>query len=69
MASQHHTLNLIEKVLGFHWLKCFDCGREMLLHFPPDYHKFVLVKGDEIAIHDYGTGGLTMGNAQIRQQP
>jgi hypothetical protein len=46
---------------------CPECGRRVLIHWPPDYKKTVLEAGDEYAIHNGGKGGLQIGAAQVSQ--
>lgn len=48
---------------------CPTCGRQMLLRWPPDYQKLVLVPGDEDAIHVGGKGGLQVGGAVVTPAP
>jgi hypothetical protein len=50
------------------WL-CPDCGRRMVLRWPPDYDKLVLEVGDESAVHVGGKGGLRVGRAVITPGP
>ncbi|MEV4701885.1 hypothetical protein [Actinoplanes sp. NPDC049316] len=39
---------------------CRDCGRRMLLRWPPNYDKVVLEPGDEQVTHVGGKGGVRM---------
>jgi hypothetical protein len=48
---------------------CPDCGRRMLLRWPPDYEKLVLEHGDDTAIHVGGKGGLRVGQAVVAPAP
>jgi hypothetical protein len=48
---------------------CPDCGRRILLRWPPDYEKLVLEHGDEDAIHVGGKGGLRVGQATVAPAP
>jgi hypothetical protein len=48
---------------------CPDCGRRMLLRWPPDYEKLVLEHGDDTAIHVGGKGGLRVGQAVVTPAP
>lgn len=41
------------------WL-CPECGRRMLLRWPPDFEKVVLEPGDERSSHIGGSLGLSM---------
>jgi len=38
------------------WI-CLSSDRRMLLRWPPDYEKLVLVRGEDTAIHVGGKGG------------
>ena len=40
---------------------CGECGRQMLLSWPPTYKQTVLVPGDETAYHTGGRGGVRLG--------
>jgi hypothetical protein len=48
---------------------CPDCGRRMLLRWPPDYEKLVLEHGDDTAIHVGEKGGLRIGQAVVTPAP
>jgi len=63
-----HTLVLVQtRESGEDEWYCPECGRRVLIHWPPDYKKTVLEAGDEYAIHNGGKGGLQMGSLQISQ--
>lgn len=40
---------------------CPLCGRRFILHWPPNYHREVIIEGDIEAVHTAGTGGVQMG--------
>ncbi len=40
---------------------CPECGRHLLISWPPNYKRVVLEPGDEEAIHSGATGGVEMG--------
>jgi hypothetical protein len=44
---------------------CPDCGRRMLLRWPPNYEKLVLEHGDDTAIHVGEKGGLRVGQVMV----
>jgi hypothetical protein len=44
---------------------CPTCGRRFLLNWPPAYKKIILNTGDELASHNGGKGGLSVG--QLRE--
>ena len=48
---------------------CPDCGRRMVLRWPPDYEKLILESGDESAVHVGGKGGLRISGAAITPGP
>ena len=39
---------------------CPQCGRRMLLRWPPNFEKIILERGDEAVTHVGGKGGLRM---------
>jgi hypothetical protein len=44
---------------------CPDCGRRVLLRWPPEYERLVLEHGDETAIHVGGKGGVQIGGLEV----
>ena len=48
---------------------CPDCGRRMLLRWPPHYEKLVLEHGDPTAIHVGGKGGVRASAIAVAQAP
>ena len=44
---------------------CPECGRHVLMSWPPNYTKVVLEVGDEMAVHSGGKGGVSMGVSKI----
>ena len=49
------------------WL-CPECGRRLLLTWPPNYRKVVLHRGDVWAAHVGATGGLRLSNVKVPPQ-
>jgi hypothetical protein len=49
---------------GEEWL-CPTCGRRLLLRWPPEYQKLVLVPGDEHATHTGATAGVQLGPLEV----
>jgi hypothetical protein len=47
------------------WL-CPNCGRRVLLRWPPNYERRVLEPGDEFATHAGGKGGAMVGQAVLK---
>lgn len=48
---------------------CPDCGRRVLLRWPPDFERLILEHGDETAIHVGGKGGVRMGGVEVSPPP
>ena len=46
---------------------CPDCGRRMLMRWPPRFEKIVLEDGDATAVHAGAKGGVLMGQAEVTQ--
>jgi hypothetical protein len=44
---------------------CPECGRCVLMSWPPNYKKIVVEPGDEMAIHSGGKGGVNMQVSKI----
>ena len=44
---------------------CPDCGRRVLLRWPPDFERLILEHGDETANHVGRKGGLQMGSIEV----
>jgi len=49
-------------------LYCPTCGRRIAVNWSPEFQKTVLEPGAELAIHTAGSGGLTMGAAEVSPQ-
>lgn len=47
---------------------CPVCERRILMTWPPNYKKIVLVAGDETAIHNGGKGGVRMDATRLIAQ-
>lgn len=48
---------------------CPDCGRRVLLRWPPDYQKLVLAEGDLSAVHTGGKGGFRLSGVAVTPEP
>ena len=48
---------------------CPECGRRMLLRWPPRYEKLVLEHGDDTALHVGGKGGLQVKGVAVAPAP
>lgn len=61
-----HSMTLVPNDLtdGEHWL-CIECGRQLLLWYPPNYKRKVLVPGDETACHTACKGGIAIGPVEV----
>lgn len=54
--EQHKMIVVKEYDTGIIEFYCPDCGRRILMSFPPHYHREVLYEGNSDAIHYSGTG-------------
>jgi hypothetical protein len=60
MAGQPHSFTYVrtdDELGAEHW-HCLECGRQILLSWPPNYKRRVLVPGDEAVPHTAAKGGL-----------
>jgi hypothetical protein len=66
MDEQHHQMivNATPSAGVEEWI-CPECGRRVLMSWPPNYKKIVLEAGDESAIHSGGKGGVNMHTSQV----
>lgn len=67
--NEHHIM-IVEKTHSSgadEWF-CPTCGRRLILQWPPNYKKIVLVEGNENATHSGGKGGLSIGAPQTLTQ-
>ncbi len=63
---ERHEMTLIaEHESGAEEWHCPECGRRLVITWPPDYSKVVLEPGDEFAQHSGGKGGLRLGSAHV----
>ena len=69
MPARHEMILTGSAESGAEEWVCPDCGRRMLLRWPPNYEKLVLEHGDETAIHVGGKGGLRVGQAAVTPAP
>jgi hypothetical protein len=58
VKSHSFTLVRTDDELGAEHWHCLECGRQILLWWPPDYKRRVLVPGDEDVPHTAAKGGL-----------
>lgn len=64
--QQRHEMVLVEtRESGVEEWMCPNCGRRVLLRWPPNYEKFVLDHGDESATHGGGKGGVRVGQVMV----
>ncbi|HEX4814602.1 MAG TPA: hypothetical protein VFV66_17820 [Nonomuraea sp.] len=69
MAGTHEMV-MVERIeSGEEVWDCPECGRRLLLRWPPDYSKQVLVPGDESVGHSGATGGVRVGAVEIAPAP
>jgi hypothetical protein len=48
---------------------CPDCGRRVLLRWPPDFERLILEYGDERAVHVGEKGGVRMTGLEVNPSP
>jgi hypothetical protein len=65
-TEQHHEMvrQAVDESGLQAWL-CPECGRRLLLSWPPNYRKIVLQRGDVWTPHVGGTGGLRTGHLGV----
>ena len=44
---------------------CPDCGRRVLLRWPPDFERLILEHGDDRAVHVGAKGGVRMTGLEV----
>jgi hypothetical protein len=57
-------LNGCEESGAEEWV-CPDCGRRVLLRWPPDFERLIVEHGDDRAVHVGGKGGVQMGGTEV----
>ena len=53
---------------GEEWV-CPDCGRRVLLRWPPDFERLILEHGDDTAVHVGAKGGVRMTGLEVNPSP
>ena len=48
---------------------CPDCGRRVLLRWPPDFERLILEYGDDEAVHVGAKGGVRMTGLEVNPSP
>ena len=48
---------------------CQDCGRRVLMRWPPDFERLILEHGDDSAVHVGAKGGVRMTGVEVNQSP
>ena len=66
-ATQHALTLRREYPSGAEEWYCAECGRTLLLQWPPNFKRIVLVAGEEQVAHAASVGGLKIGGAEISQ--
>jgi hypothetical protein len=61
LPARHEMLLQDRQASGAEEWWCPDCGRRLVLRWPPAYAKVVLARGDERAEHTGGTGQVHLG--------
>ena len=67
--SQHAMQLEITHPSGAEEWACAECGRRILMQWPPNYKRTVLEAGDEFAIHSGGKGGLMLTAPEVSDAP
>lgn len=67
---EHHSMTMVRLHSGGieEWV-CDVCGRWLLIRWPPFYQKVVIEEGDVTVSHSGGEGGISMGGAEVQEQP
>jgi hypothetical protein len=48
---------------------CPDCGRRVLVRWPPDFERLVLEHGDDSVVHVGAKGGVRMAGVEVKPHP
>ena len=48
---------------------CPDCGRRVLMRWPPDFERLILEHGDDGAVHVGAKGGVRMTGLEVNPSP
>ena len=62
------TLTKTDKENRELWI-CHECGRAMILSWPPNYSKNVVSEGDTTVQHSGGKGGLQVDEVHVEPWP
>lgn len=63
--NQMHQMVLKKSHSGAEEWICPECGRRILVEWPPEFRKIVLDEGDMSVAHSGSRGGLIMGTHEI----
>ena len=63
--KQHEMILKSTQSSGVEEWVCPECGRRVLMSWPPNYKKIVMEVGDETALHCGGKGGVSMQVSDI----
>ena len=67
VKSHSFTFVRTDDELGAEHWHCHECGRQILLWWPPDYKRRVLVPGDEYVTHTANKGGVQVAAVQAAE--
>ena len=67
--SQHQMQLEATHSSGAEEWTCPECGRRLLMEWPPNYRRVVLEVGDEFAIHSGSKGGLILMPTEVNDTP
>jgi len=48
---------------------CQDCGRRVLMRWPPNFERLILEYGDDTAVHVGAKGGVRMAGVEVNPSP
>jgi len=71
VAAKSHAFSFVrtdEELGAEHW-HCLECGRQILLWWPPDYRRRVLVPGDDEIPHTAAKGGIGVAPVRVAEGP
>lgn len=68
MATHEMTMTQVDGVGRELW-QCSECDRKIIITWPPNYSKNVVVQGDEFATHVGSKGGIKMGGVTVTASP
>lgn len=65
MPEQHEMMLIGRTDSGAEQWQCPECGRSLLMRWPPSFESQVLEEGDPSALHQGVKGGVRMSRVQV----